>query len=119
MIDMVKKLYLPVAAKYGRDLAAGIIAKKSAGGADDSYETDLLQKVSSLTGKIYKQLSALESAVDGVSKLSSAGEIALYYRNEVFSRMNELRASVDELEGYVPSSEWPVPSYGDLLFSVK
>ena len=119
MIDMVKKLYLPTGAKYGRDLAAGIIAKKSAGGADDSYEADLLKKVSSLTAKIYKQVQALEKAVDGAAKISAAGELALYYRNTVFADMNELRASVDELEGYVPASEWPVPSYGDLLFSVK
>ena len=44
---------------------------------------------------------------------------ALYYRNTVFAAMNELRANVDELEGYVPKSQWPLPSYGDLLFSVR
>ena len=33
--------------------------------------------------------------------------------------MSELRENVDELEGCVPAEVWPVPSYADLLFSVK
>ena len=33
--------------------------------------------------------------------------------------MAELRISVDQLETMTPSSVWPFPSYGDLLFSVK
>jgi len=119
MIDMVKKLYLPSGAKYAKFLADSVAVKKSIGGADDSYESDLLKKVSALTGKIYSEVQKLEKAVDGVSKLSAAGEIALYYRNEVFSVMGTLREAVDELEGFVPSAEWPVPSYGELLYSVK
>ena len=51
--------------------------------------------------------------------ISDTSELALYYRNTVFAAMNELRANVDELEGYVPKSQWPLPSYGDLLFSVR
>ena len=119
MIDMTKKLYLPAASKYARQLAETLIAKKGAGGADDLYESELLTRVSALTAGIYRKVQALDEAVDGAHKHSEAGEIALYYRNTVFTCMSELRSLVDELEGYVPAGEWPVPSYGDLLFSVK
>lgn len=120
MIDMTKKLYLPAASKYSKELADTIIAKDTVGGhPDQSYETDLLKKISVLTGSIYTKVQDLEKAVADVKKLSEAGEIALYYRNTVFKLMGELRANVDELEGYMPSSAWPVPSYGDILFSVK
>ena len=79
----------------------------------------MLKKVSALTGKIYSEVQKLEKAVDGAAKVSDAEENALYYRREVFSAMGTLRESVDELEGFVPASEWPVPSYGELLYSVK
>lgn len=118
MIDMVKKLYLPAASGYAKTLADTILVKDSAGKVDSSYEADLLKKISALTGSIYNKVQALEAAVADV-KGSEAGEISVYYRETVFALMNELRANVDELEGYVPSSQWPVPSYGDLLFSVR
>ncbi len=119
MLDMAKKLYLPSASAYAKQLADTIAVKKAVGGADDSYEADLLKKVSALTASIYKKVQKLEKDVDGAAKVSDASENALYYRNTVFADMGTLREDVDELEGYVPASQWPVPSYGDLLFSVK
>ncbi|MBQ9205294.1 MAG: glutamine synthetase III [Treponema sp.] len=119
MIDMAKKLYLPSASAYAKQLAETIAAKKAAGGADDSYEADLLKKVSALTASIYQKVQKLEKDVDGAAKVTSAGENALYYRNTVFADMGSLRDDVDTLEGFVPASQWPVPSYGELLFSVK
>ena len=118
MIDMVKKLYLPAGAKYAKFLADSVAVKKTVG-AEDSYEADALKKVSSLTGKIYAQVQSLEKAVDEAGKIADAGKNALFYRNDVFAKMGDLRESVDSLEGFVPSAEWPVPSYADLLFSVK
>ena len=119
MLDMAKKLYLPSASAYARELAETIAAKKAAGGEDDSYEADLLKKVSALTASIYQKVQKLEKDVDGAAKVTSAGENALYYRNTVFVDMGDLREDVDTLEGFVPASQWPVPSYGELLFSVK
>ena len=119
MIDMVKKMYLPTASRYAKELADAIIAKDSIGGSvDESFETALVKKVSALTGSIYSKVQALEKAVQNVPA-SESGEVAKYYREVVFAAMNELRANVDELEGYVPGDEWPVPSYGEILYSVK
>lgn len=119
MLDMAKKLYLPAASKYAKELAETVSLKKAACGADDSYETELLLKVSSLTTSIYSKTKALDKAVNEVKTVNETGAVAMYYRNTVFKAMNELRENVDELEGCVPSSSWPVPSYADLLFSVK
>ena len=118
MIEMVKKLYLPAGAKYAKFLADSVALKKTLG-ADDAYEADALKKVSALTGKIYAQVNKLEGDVEKAGSVAGATENALFYRNTVFADMNELRAGVDEMEGFIPASEWPVPSYGDLLFSVK
>ena len=119
MLDMAKKLYLPAASKYAKELAEIVSLKKAAGGADDSYESELLAKVSSLTAAIYGKVKALDKAVIEAKNVSETGALALYYRNTVFQAMSELRENVDELEGCVPAEVWPVPSYADLLFSVK
>ena len=42
----------------------------------------------------------------------------MYYRDYVASAMEELREPVDALEMLVDKEEWPMPSYGDLLFEV-
>ena len=51
-------------------------------------------------------------SVAGVEAQASA------YRDTVFTAMQELRAACDELETLVPETDWPMPSYADLLFSV-
>ena len=45
-------------------------------------------------------------------------EHAVYYRDEVKSAMDALRAPVDKLEMIVDKDLWPMPSYGDLIFEV-
>ena len=120
MIDMVKKMYLPVASAYAKELADTIIAKKNAvSSVEDTYEAELLKKISQLTSAIYSKVQTLEKAVVEVKNIEGASEIAMFYKETVFAAMNELRANVDELEGFVPSEKWPVPSYGEMLFSVK
>jgi glutamine synthetase len=43
---------------------------------------------------------------------------AKFFRNEVFSAMQSLRAVADELETITPETIWPFPTYADLLFRV-
>ena len=45
-------------------------------------------------------------------------ERAQYYKNYIFSGMQELRAVADELETLVGEEYWPFPTYGDLLFKI-
>ena len=120
MIDMTKKLILPAGSKYAKELADTIVALDTAeSGIDTTYQTSQLKKVSSLVGGISVKLQTLEQAVSDVKSVTGAGEVAMYFRNKVFGAMNELRANVDELEGFVPKSEWPMPDYADLVFSVR
>ena len=50
---------------------------------------------------------------------ADCSKIAMFYREQVFAAMNELRACADELEIITPKEMWPFPSYGDLLYSVR
>ena len=44
---------------------------------------------------------------------------SLSIKDNVIAAMNEVRKAADEAETYVSKECWPLPSYGDLLFSVK
>ncbi|MCR5252229.1 MAG: glutamine synthetase III [Treponema sp.] len=119
MLEMANKLYLPAASAFGAELAATIATKKAAcAGVDVSYEEELLKKVSSLTGEIFKKVQVLEKAVSDAKTISEASKLAFFYRETVFTAMNELRCVVDQLEVVTPKAKWPVPSYGDMLYSV-
>ena len=49
---------------------------------------------------------------------SAPPKLKLETHEVVFKDMEELRVPVDKLEMIVDKEEWPMPSYGDLLFEV-
>ncbi len=119
MIDMTRKLYLPAASSYSKELADTIASKKACGISDEGFEGAQLKKVSALTSDIYKKLCELEKQNDAVKSIEGASEVAMFFKDNVIPAMNALREKVDEMELLVPKAEWPVPCYGDLLFSVR
>ena len=123
MLEMAKKDILPAASKYANKLAETISIKKTAcAECDVTYESAMLKKVSCLTSCIYNKTEQLEKAVMDAKSVCDGGDsskTAFFYRENVFSAMNELRLCADELETITPKELWPFPSYGDLLFSVR
>ena len=120
MIDMTKRLILPAGSEFSKKLAETLAAKKATScGADETYESEVLKKVSELTGSIYKNLANLENLLEQAKSAGDVSKTAFFYYEKVLPAMSELRAPADELETFVPKNDWPLPSYGDLLFSVK
>jgi len=119
MIDMTKKLYLPAASRYAKELADTIAAKNAVSGIKSEYESENLAQISKLTAGIYDKVKSLESVTSDSKNYSEAGELAMFFKDKVIPVMNELRTIVDDLEEHMPSCEWPVPSYGEMLFSVR
>ena len=120
MLDMVWKDILPAVSAYSKKLADAALAKRALSAEIDcSFETELAARISALTSAAVKKTRELEYAVMGVKDIESSLEQAKYYRDVVFAAMNELRIVVDELETHTSAKDWPYPSYGDILFSVK
>ena len=120
MLDMVWKDILPAVSAYSKELADAALAKRALSAEIDcSFETELAARISTLTSAAVKKTRELEYAVMGVKDIESSLEQAKYYRDVVFAAMNELRIVVDELETHTSAKDWPYPSYGDILFSVK
>lgn len=119
MIHMASKRYIPCVIKYTTELAASINAVKSAcDGVDVSVQTELLTICSSLLVETRKALKQLILVTEEAVKKEGEKAKAEYFKDIVFSAMEQLRKPIDELELLVDKQFWPVPSYGDMLFEV-
>lgn len=116
--EMVARDYLPAVTAYEKFLCDVIISKRGAG-IEAAVETEAANKISALTASLTVKNRELSEALEKVSELSDVLETATYYRDIVFGKMNELREIVDALETMVGADYWPVPTYGELLFSVS
>jgi glutamine synthetase len=118
MVDMVKGNIIPASVNYQNALAKLLERKKAIGNLDTALETHLLDKIAKLSASLLKKLEALESAIDGTKEKHDVLAHASFYRDKVFTAMSELRMVVDELETLTDKKIWPLPSYGEMLFSV-
>jgi glutamine synthetase len=118
MIDLANKRVVPAVVAYENDLADLLLRKSKLGGHDSTLEDALLSRVSKLAASLSKKLAELEEETVAVRGIADSAKLAAAYRERVFSAMNELRAVVDELELITPAKYWPLPSYGEILYSV-
>lgn len=117
MLDMAKKKIIPSCIRYTKSICDAAISK-TAIGIDASLEKDMASKLSSLTQSISDAVNILDEKVVTAQGQDEGLPMAQFYRNEVFSQMQTLRALVDEMEMCVAADAWPLPSYSTLLFSV-
>ena len=118
MIDIATKQIIPAVIKYTTVLANSITAVKSACDADVSAQTEILTEVSDLLSESKVALAKLTEVTEKAASMEEGREQAVYYRDEVRTAMDALRAPVDKLEMLVDKEMWPMPSYGDLIFEV-
>ena len=117
MLEMARRDILPAALHYSGDLAAAA-AEKQALSIGSEVERELANRLSTLCASLYQRIGALEAAVQDAANSGDAEACAMYYKDHVFTAMQELRAVADELEGLTAKRYWPYPTYGDMLFSV-
>jgi glutamine synthetase len=119
MLDLVKKEIIPACVNYQNDLAKLLQTKKSLGDFDCTLEERLLKKISTLSRYLLKKLETLERAMQKSTDERDILSHAKFYRDEIFAAMNELRLTTDELETRISKIYWPLPSYGEMLYSVN
>ncbi|MGN0656364.1 MAG: glutamine synthetase III [Ruminiclostridium sp.] len=117
-LDMVKREYTPAVMSYEKALC-DIIASKKAAGIDTSAETTAAAKISALASDMIAKNEKLEELLGEAASISDVKELAIFYHDSVFAQMGVVREVVDKLETMVAEDYWPVPTYGDILFSVK
>ncbi|MBR4101609.1 MAG: glutamine synthetase III [Oscillospiraceae bacterium] len=117
MLDMTRKQILPAAVRYTKELCDAALVKRELG-IDNAYEVGFASGLSALTSSISEATDLLENKVTAVQSIRENEASAKFCRSDVFTAMQKLRVLVDELETNMPSKDWPMPSYTDLLFSV-
>ncbi len=119
MVEMTRKEILPAVSEYSRLLTDTALSKKAlCTELDCGYETETVTAISALTADAYAQVKALEKALFGTKKTEDAGKLSVYYKDKVLPVMKKLREAVDCLESLVSEDYWPMPTYGDLLFTI-
>lgn len=117
MIDMASRQIIPAVVRYTKSLADTVIAVKGAG-ADASVQAKLLDQVSSGLAQTKTALEKLQKAVEEAGAMQEGKEQAFFYKNAVYTAMENLRRPVDGLEMIVEKEAWPYPTYADLMFEV-
>lgn len=117
-LDMLNKDYLPAISKYTKKLAETIQLKNSLS-IDSSYETVIATNISKKLAEAYSLKLKLSDLLASAKGISDCTELSMYYREKILPVMEDVREVIDSIELDVDSRDWPVPSYGDLLYSVR
>ena len=120
MINIVRKQISPAVEAYSADVAKAAAAKKAlSSDIDCGYETGLVKKLSALTSGMSVKAGELEEILLRLADISDIAHQSEIIRDEVITKMNELRSDCDAAEVITAKSYWPFPTYGDLLFGVN
>ncbi len=119
MLDMAKKDIAPAVMAFVKELSEGVAVKKSISSSLSTYaEEKLLSSLCSKLEEFVKKTDELDISVKKSGDYTDNLELAKYYRNTVFEKMNELRELGDSMEKETSAKYWPYPSYGEILFGV-
>lgn len=116
-LDMATMDIIPAVIKYKGDVAKS--ANESlALGVEADEEKEIVKTLAALLAKAKKDVERLRLALKTAHEKGENIEGAKYYHDDVLSAMDALRATCDEMELNTAKEYWPLPSYGDLLFSI-
>ena len=120
MVDMVRKNYLPAIEGYLYKLSqAVVLMRKVSDNVKCKYEVSTLERLSELTDYIMDAVIELEDILAKFKTYEDVFASSRFVCDEMLPKMEELRKYVDEAEMLTSQEDWPVPSYGQLLFSVN
>ena len=117
--DMTLRGILPAVTRYTGDLAKGVVRKRQAEMTTPCrVESYLVQQLDTLSGDLLDACQAMSRALEAAPAADAGIDAARYYRDQVASRLEEMRSIIDRMEPLVGADYWPYPTYADILFSV-
>ncbi|MBE6846686.1 MAG: glutamine synthetase type III [Ruminococcus sp.] len=117
MLDMARKLILPTAISYAKEICDAITAKRIVN-LDARVEEAIAAEVNDLTACLYDAVNELAAKINDIARCEGALETASYIRKNIVPAMERLRTPADALELLVPADKWPFPSYSDILYNI-
>lgn len=117
MLDIANMEIIPAVIDYKKNVAKTALNSISAGIAAQA-EVDIANKLETLIITARDKVAVLRDVLDKAHTLGENIDGGRFFCNEVIPAMADLRAVCDEMEMNTAKAYWPMPSYGDLLFSV-
>ena len=81
-------------------------------------ESYLVQQLDTLSGDLLDACQAMSRALEAAPAAEAGIDAARYYRDQVASRLEEMRSIIARMEPLVGADYWPYPTYGEMLSSV-
>ncbi|MBE6637668.1 MAG: glutamine synthetase type III [Ruminococcaceae bacterium] len=120
MIDMAQKEILPAVSRYLKLLSETAVSMKAATTrATTTFETELIDTLSSLNAEAYSKLKTLTRVTSDARTIRDYTARSHFYKDIVIPAMAALRSICDDMETMTAKDMWPMPNYGDLLFGVR
>ena len=117
-VDMVEKDILPAVTAYAKELSCTALNKKQLiADIDCEYEKTTVKAISEHSGKLFDEITKLKKLIES-GKGQDYPELSFRCKDEILPLMEKARMHVDALETIVGKEYWPMPTYGELLFSV-
>ncbi len=110
--SLAKTVVYPAAIEYLSELADTIRHLKDVGVELDKSSAEKIAGLTNVMNKAVDKLSAVAHQHD----FASVEEHMQHCAQVIRPAMDELRQSVDALEGEVADSAWPLPTYQEMLF---
>ena len=119
LAEMIRQDILPAVSENIKDLSEILVNKKQiSSDINCDYEESLIKKLSDLSSKLYAEVNGFDKLRKEGKAIKEPKDRAKFFRENIFTKMQEVRGICDELEVNVGSKYWPYPTYGDLLFGV-
>ena len=118
--DMIKKEIYPAIENY-IDVLLGIVDRKEriVPEASNKKEKELIIKLSKIAEEIFTNSEKLKTLLLDDDKENDVIVRAHFIHENVLSLMNEIRKTADEAETIMDRDIWPLPTYSELLYSIK
>ena len=118
MLDITREMIIPAVEEYEMEMMKLLLMKKDAG-MQNKTETENATILSSLADQIYALSETLEKKISMIRAIEDVEKASFTVAEELIPIMEELRKAADESEKRTSKKYWPMPSYADLLFSVR
>lgn len=117
MAEMCRSDLLPQAILFAGKIAAAYQQMEQVGIPNDRI-LSLTKRLSALIARADVLTGKLESELEESVRCTCAEACAVYHRDHIRVTMQELRMEIDQLEKLVSGSDWPIPTYTDLIYRV-
>jgi len=119
MLEMTMRDFIPAVSKYVGTLSLTVKNKLAVMKTlNASCEMTVIERLSDLLSRTYEAYLALERAEKSALTKKCDEKAAFYYKDTVEPKMAALRKLVDEMETLTAREEWPMPTYGDIMFRI-